>query len=400
MPGALAGVRVTELSYAVSAPWTGRILASQGAEVIKIETRARPELMRLGPFRDGRPLGAGYPDYAAGKLHVTLDLHHPEARQLLDELLEVSDVLLENVAQDVVDRLELDFGALHRRFPRLVVASLPAFGRSGPFRPYSAYGMSAQAYAGINALTGYPGEPPMNPGLSYPDYLAGVQAAIGIVAALIARGRDGNGRAVEVSLTEAAVSALGSAIVQHELLGSDPQRLGNGDPYGAPHGTFPAEGDDRWVAISCFTDAHWHGLLAAMGAPELANDPRFVTILDRARHAEELDQAVSAWTRTMAPAAIAERLQAEGVPAAPVQRGDDLANDPHLHARSYFHTSDYSPYEDLPPYLTFPVPIRFERTPEQFGATTDLGADNARVFGGLLGRSSEELARLEREGIV
>lgn len=399
-PGALHGIRVVEMSYAVSAPWTGRILASQGAELIKIESRKRPDLMRLGPFREGQPLGAGYPDYAAGKLHVTLDFHHPEARSLLDELLQVSDVMLENVSQGVVDRLHLDYASLSQRFPRLIVASLPAFGRTGPFRHFSAYGMSAQAYAGINAITGYPGEPPMNPGLSYPDYLGGIQGAIAIAAALIARGRDGKGRAVEVALTEAAISALGAAIVQQDVTGQPPERRGNGDAYGAPHGTYRAMGEDRWIAISCFTDAHWLGLCDAMDQSALGRDERFSTMLDRIARGLELDATISAWTRTQDVWSLAEVLQRHGVPAAPVQRGDDLPGDEHLLAREYFRTSDYAPYVPLPPYPTFPVPGRYEKTPEQFGTTGALGSDNARVFGGILGRSADELARLEREGVL
>lgn len=398
--GALSGTHVVELGYAASAPWLGRMLAAHGAEVVKVETRNRPELLRTPPLLDGQPTGAVYPEFAARKQHVAVNLKDPDGHEAMLALLRWADVFIENYRPGVLASLGLDYKALHRLQPRLIMASLPALGHGGPYARFSAYGVTAQAYAGLNAITGYVGEAPMNPGVSLPDYVAALTALAALTAAMLERRRSGLGQWIEVPLVDAAISILGPAVLDASVNGRAQQPTGNRHRAAAPHGAYPCAGGDRWIAIACYDQDQWERLTRVLAAQDLADDPSFATPAARLGHLEVLDEAIGARTRNHEAAPLAERLQQAGVPAGIVARADDVLHDAHLAERAYFLESEWSPYQPLEPYPSFPVPVRLSHTPPLFGAPTPLGADNRRVFVDMLGMAPKEFDRLTATGAL
>ncbi|MBI4307994.1 MAG: CoA transferase [Chloroflexi bacterium] len=406
--GALQGIRCVELCSAISGPWATRILASAGCQVIKVESGVRPDVMRLGPYKNGKPTGAAFVDFAAMKQDVTLDLHKPQAGELLRRVLTVSDLFIENLRPGTVERYGLDYKTLRRLNPGLVMISMPGVGLEGPERGYVAYGMSLQAYIGLNAVTGYPGGPPANPGFSFPDFVAGLHAAFAAVAALDYRRRTGVAQFIELSQYEAGINVLGPLVEDYVVNGRVPERMGNRHPVAVPHGIYRCldgpgadlDPNGRWVALAVFTDAQWRAFRRVLGDPAWAEGPRFATLLARQQNEDDLDRLVEAWTVQHTAGAIMERMQAAGVPAGAVQRFSDLLGDPHLKERGYYQTCTYAPYMPLPPYPASPVPVRLSATPCQFGPPPALGEHNAHIFQGLLGMPPQEIHRLAQEGVI
>jgi len=398
--GALSGTRVVELGYAASAPWLGRMLGAHGADVIKVETQARPELLRTPPLRNNQPTGAVYPEFAARKKHVAVNLKDPDGREAMLTLLDWADVFIENYRPGVLEGLGLDYEHLHRRHPRLIMASLPALSHRGPYARFSAYGVTAQAYGGINAITGYPGEAPMNTGVSLPDYIAALTTLAALAAAMLERRQSGLGQWIEVPLVDSAVSILGPAVLDASVNGRGQLPAGNHHRSAAPHGAYPCLGDDRWIAIACYDQAEWEGLVGVLNSRELGDDPRFATPASRLTHVDALDEAVGSRTRGWQPDQLVDRLGDAGVPAAVVARADDILHDPHLVERGYFLESDWSPFQPLERYPSFPVPVRLSDTSPMFGAPTELGADNRTVFVDMLGMAPDEFDRLTASGAL
>ncbi len=395
----LKGVRVIELGWYVAGPVSGRILASQGAEVIKIETSKRLDPMRLGPYFEGEPSGAAYSDYGANKRSVTLDIRSEEGRNLMYELIKISDVFTENFSVEAVSRFGLDYERLAAINPQIIMVRQPAMGVAGPYRDYASFGINMQGFAGINYITGMPDVPAVGPSLSLPDYLTGVNAALAAVIALDYRRRTGKGQFVELSQFESAATLLGPTVLDYVANGRVAERQGNRHPYTAPHGAYACAGDDRWITIAVFSDAQWEGLLRVMGKPGWAADERFSTALNRKRNEDALDANIGAWTATLDPHEAMSRLQAAGVPAGVVQQTDDLIDrDEHLRARGYWEKGVHPRWGEVHYHG---VPIRLSESPQApFEMGVELGASNDYVFGELLGLSQGEIQRLTDQGVI
>jgi len=318
--GPLAGLRVLEFGHVLAGPLCGRRLADFGADVVKVESASRPDLARrLGPYPPGREgdLEASglYLSANAGKRAIALDLQTESGRAIARLLAARCDVLLENYRPGVLARLGLGYPELAVENPRLIYASLSGFGATGPRARWGAVNAVLQAVSGLQALTGRAGQPS---GLanSWADYIGGLHGLFAILAALEQRASTGQGCWLDVSLFEANVASIGAAFYEEPLKGDGPP---------VPYGCYPCRGEDRWCAISVATTAQWEGLLRALGRPELATDPRYVTAAARAQRADDLDALVAEWTCNRPVDVAVAHLQAEGVPAWPVARIDDLA---------------------------------------------------------------------------
>lgn len=332
----LAGVNVLDMAWAIAGPYTSRIMGDFGADVIRIESENRPCIMRgAGPFMNNEP-GAenslSYHTINASKRSLAIDLRHPEALTVMDELISWADVVIESFSVGVIDRLGLGFERLRTINPRLVMVSTSLMGQTGPIRSISGFGNVGAAVAGFYPFGGWPDRAPCGPFGAYSDYISPRLTLAGILAALDNRDRTGEGQHIDYSQMEAAIQLLAPSLLDQDLNGVEGGRLGNRDANFAPHGAYRVTGEDRWLAVACETDAQWQALAAAIGCPELAS----LTRADRFDRQDELDAAIEAWSSELDGERAEQRLQEVGVPAHRVQYAPEVAADAQLHHRRAF----------------------------------------------------------------
>ena len=415
---ALEGVRIVDLSWVRAGPWGTRILGTLGAEVIKVEWPAPGSV-----HHNDRYTNTGKPEHIepnlnnshwfseknVNKLSVTLNARNPRGRELLKRLIAVSDVVIENFTSRVMQRWELGYEQLRELQPDIIYVSLSALGHTGRDHTYRTYGPSAQALSGATALSGLPGEPPAGWGWSYLDDTGGIYGAIAVMTALHHRHVTGRGQHVDLSQVGTGIALSGPAILDATVNGRPARREGfppgnrthwpgtllldnYRGPTVAPHNAYRSAGGgyNDWCAIVCRDDEQWRALVAVMGDPEWAQDPRFATNEGRLEHQEDLDRAIEAWTRTVDKYALADRCQAAGVPAMPVQSNEDrVERDPQLRHRAMFTEL---PHAELGSSGYQNLPFRASATETTLRSAGPLvGAHNRQVLCGLLGLSAEEL---------
>jgi crotonobetainyl-CoA:carnitine CoA-transferase CaiB-like acyl-CoA transferase len=386
----LDGIRVLDFTWVVAGPVATRILADLGADVIKIERR---DSLDFGDRRGGL---SG--TLMRGKRSVVLDLNDARGRVLARRLAAASDVVIDNFSARVMPNVGLDHASLVALRPDVISVRMTGFGLDGPKRDHVSYGPTLQAETGYTLLMAEPGGVPAGFGYSYSDLAGGNLGALATLAALWHRARTGRGQEVDLAQQEAVASLLGPILLERALDGAVSAPAGNASPEGpaAPHGVYPCAGDDRWLALTVFTDAQW----AAAARILDAGDARFATAAGRLAHAGALDALVATWTRTQDADAAMHRLQAAGVPAGRVADARDLcARDPQLAARGHFVDVptpegrtvriDGPPYllSDTPARVSGPGPLLGEHTDEVLRDVLGLGGDERRALrdAGVLG---------------
>jgi len=416
----LSNVRVVDLGSAWAGPMAGHLLADMGAEVIKVESRARMDGMRLGrpmiPIENyGEDLTGGdrglWPELQPvfhglnrNKLSVTLNLRTEAGRAILKRLASVSDVVLANFSPGVLERLGMDHSSLRRVKPDIIVASMPAFGDTGPLRDMVAYAPIIQAMSGMMSLVGYApeeGEPLVGElQAAWSDTVAALCTALGVVAALRHRNRTGQGQYVEAAHLEGTAALLGVPMLEYQMTGEIPVPPGNDDPDFAPHNNYPCAGEDAWVAIAVRTDEEWRtlaGVIENDGAG-LTDDARFADRSSRWINRRELDVRIAAWTRSLTPQQVTERLQTAGVAAMPVMNIADQFADPHLNARETYVEIDHP---HVGAEMVYGVPWRFSDTPGTVRAPAPfLGQHNEYVLQQLLGMDETRVDELVVQQVV
>ena len=408
----LKNYRILDLSRIWAGPYCTKLLADMGAEVIKMESLRVYDSHR-GPVSPA-PGIAAYPDADPGdepwnrngwfnclhmsKYGITLELTEAEGRRVFEELVSVSDVVVENFRQGSLERLGYDYETLRRIRPDLIYASMPAFGNNGPWQNYVAYGIGQEQLSGMAHMTGYVNDGPMKSGINHGDPITGSHAAGVLLAALRYRRRTGKGMFVDVSQQESAVALIGGEVVAYQISGEEPERRGNHSPWYAPHNAYPCAGDDRWITIAVTNDAQWRRLVEALGQPELADDARFAANADRLEHRRELDDIIGPWAKDRDMWEITRLLQERGVPCGPVLRGPDLLENEHYLDRGTFNHVDH-PRVGPKWYQGFAW--RMSRTPGQVHwPSPTLGQHNRQVYSELLGLSDGDIDALEADGVI
>jgi CoA:oxalate CoA-transferase len=393
----LEGVRVLDLGQIYQGPYAGLLLAMAGAEVIKVEP-VTGEPLRRSRSREGGPV-LPLAMLNSNKRCLALDLKSPRGREILIAMAGKADVLLENFAPGVMERLGVGAAVLQAENPRLVYASGTGYGLSGPDRDRLAMDLIVQAYSGVMSVTGPPDGPPLKAGPAICDFISGIHLYAGIMTALFERERSGAGRVVEVAMQEAVYPTLTTNLRgMHECGGEQPPRTGNrhSASASAPYNVYPTK--DGHVAINCVTDDHWRNLLVAMGREELRAEARFAERSMRGQNADEIDAIVGAWTATLTKQEVFDLLQEHHVPGAPIRELPEVVNDPHMHGRGMLQWVDHP---ELGRVALPSSPLRFHGAPRvPLAPNAPLGAHSREVLAEWLGLSNHELDDLAAEGVI
>jgi crotonobetainyl-CoA:carnitine CoA-transferase CaiB-like acyl-CoA transferase len=410
----LHGVRVLDMTQVRAGPKTAKWLADGGAEVIKVEARQRSDgrgFMRRGSDR-GQAVPAtavpeaeqrmrnrrGFEQLHRNKLGLSIDLSKPEGVPLLKRLIGVSDVVMENFSFGVMERLELGYRELCRVRPDIIMISMPGSGASGPHRDHVAFGWAQEHMAGITAMTGYAGGPPLKTGTIVADPLNGAHAAAAVLGCLVYRARTGKGQFIDMSHLESLICLVGDAVLDYTVNGRVGERIGNRDPVHAPQGVYRCRGDDEWISVTVTSDAEWQALCGVIGRPDLAGDPRFAGNSGRRRDQDSIDPIIEDWTVRRERYQAMDLLQASGVSAGAVLDQDEALTSPQARSRGFLSVLAH-PDGVHHPYIG--TPAKFSRTPAGVRAPAPLlGEHNGYLLGELLGVPAKELGRLEADGVT
>jgi len=397
----LAGLRVIDFSTTVAGPSASRHLADFGAQVIKVESIAHPDTLRVAtPYADrvaGINRSAYFAFYNAGKLSLTLNMQKPESREVVRRLIQCSDVLLETFVPGVMARWGLDYEQVSAWNPRMIMASHCLQGQWGPHASHRGYGQIASAMSGWYDLTGLDGGEPLGPYSAYTDFICWPYLLSAILVALEVREETGRGQHIDHAQMESSIHFLAAPLLDLQLNDHLTTRRGNHEEYAAPNNVYPCAGDDRWLAMTVVADDEWTSLCDALGHRAAATDPRFATFAARTANVAALDAMIAGWTADQEPFALAERLQAAGVAAGVVARAEDLANDPQLRHREFFRRL---PHPELGDHAVITQSFRIDTLqPGPARAAPLLGEHTFDLCTEILGMSADEIAELVAAGV-
>ncbi len=393
----LAGIRVADFTHMVAGPYGTMQLAYFGAEVIKIESRARPDTWRIREGNKDVEASLPFADHNRGKLSVTANLKTEEGRDMARRIIARSDVVVENFSVGVMGRLGLGYEELRALKPDIIMIRLQGLGTTGPRKNYVTWGPSLMPFSGMTWLWNHPdGGAPVGSQTSYPDYIVSVHMAFVLMAALHHRASTGDGQLIDIAQGEVTASLIGPALLDALVNGRAAEPAGNHGRADAPHGCYPCRGEDAWCAVTVADDAEWQRFCEATGNGAVVRDNRFATAASRLARAEAVDEIVSGWTRQRTPREVMETLQAHGVTAGMVCDGTTLVHDPHLRARRSVVAHEH-PRQGR---LTLPgIVTKLSETPGEIRRHAPLlGQDTHAVLSGLLGMTDEQIRGLEDAG--
>lgn len=392
--GILSGVRVLDFTWVLAGPLATRILADFGAEVIKVQSPKK------APGVESNLTGY-FNTWNRNKRSITLDMGRLEAKEIVLRLTRISDVVIENFSPRVMSNWGLSYEILKGVRPDLIMASISGMGQTGPWRDFVAFAPTIHALSGLTYLTSFLPGSPIGVGFAHADFIAGLYAAFGVLAALEHRDRTGEGQFIDLSEYETMCSLLGPTFLDSELHHREILPQGNHPEYlqAAPHGCYPCSGRDKWCVIAVFSEAEWKALCRVLDHPSWIYEERFVTLDQRKKHAGELDQLLGQWTAQHTREEIVNLLQKEGVPAGAVQDAEDLADDPQLKAREFFTPLEHPV---LGSTITDRSPIIFKDNMARtsWRAAPLLGEDNQYVFGELLDFKENKLSEYIKKGVI
>jgi len=426
----LEGVRIADLTWLLAGAGGPRLLASLGAEVIRIEWRDRLDFLRymppFAPLKNENAEKAGamelsglskdsvksvnrsgyFNDINAGKKGVSLNMAHPKGRELFKRLVAVSDVVVEAFTAETMRKWGLGYETLKAIKSDIIYIQQPGWGYKGPYVKFASYGPIAQAVSGLTEQSGLPAPyPPAGWGFSYMDWSGAYYCALTMLCAIYYKKRTGKGQYIDCSQVEPGIYMTGSAVLDYLTNGRHSQRSGNRSParLAAPHGAYRCAGGDRWIAIAVTSEDEWAALVREMGNPAWVQHEKFATLTARMQNQDELDRLVSAWTNDKDPFALQESLQKAGVSAGVCQTAQDrVERDPQLQHLKWLIPL---PHTEIGSWPVKDVPFHFANATVNQGGPTEraapcYGEDNDYVYDELLKLTKQERAQLEKEGVI
>ena len=404
----LEHLRVLDFSWVWSGPMVTAILAEFGAQVIKVEHGERLDSSRLRgrPLAEGKPMpgpsieiGPYYHQTNHDKLGITLNLKSPEARALVDRLVGISDIIVENLSPGALSRVGLGWERVSAINPRLIYLSMAAAGQAGPMSGMRAYAPIMSSYCGLEGMIGYAGEAPIGMmNFGYGDPNAAIHSLLPLLAAIHEREATGQGRHIDMSQIESLLAVIAEPLIDQMMNGREAAPAGNRHPRMAPHGIYPAAGEDRWVSIAVADDLQWRSLVDLMGQPAWALDPALAQATQRVARCADIDSALAQWTAGHAPEWLVARLRATGIACTPVQDIAAQWADPHFTARGIRQQATH-PINGPEWLYTAPWTMEHNR-PEIRASAPLLGQHNDHVFRTLLGLDADHVERLKADGVI
>lgn len=393
----LKGVRIADFSWVWAGPYCGTLLSFLGAEVIKVESHGRIDQTRQGTLMDGDNFD-GY-DYSPtfnnanlGKKGITINVKTPEGVELAKKLVSKCDVVLANMRPGKMAKLGLGYEDFRKEKEDIIMVESTGFGSSGPYSGFAGYAPIFASFGGLAYLTGYgDGAPNVMSGVQ--DLRVSVAAAFIIITALIQKKKTGKGTYIDVSSSECMSALVGPQLLAYTMNGMSPKRRGNADSIMAPHGVYPAKGEDRWISIAVGSDREWEELKEVMGNPEWTKNPEYDDMAGRWANRKAISQQMEKWTADYDAYDLMHLLQEHGIAAMPSMAAEDILTDEHTKARGLFTTMEHPTMGE---FVTMQPAWHFSKTPAEIvKASPLLGEDNDSVFTDLLGLSAEEYEHLK-----
>ncbi len=389
----LHGLRVLDFTWMLAGPYATRIFADFGAEVIKVQSKKTARGAESN-------LTGHFNTWNRNKRSITLDLSHPEAREIVLKLTKKCDVVIENFSPRVMPNWGLDYEKLKEAKPDLVLLSMSAMGQRGPWKDYVAFAPTLHALSGLTQLTSLNKDTPIGLGYPYADMVAGLYAAFAVLAALEYRDRTGHGQYIDLSEYEAICTLMGpflldASVNQKEIL---PPVDRSDYIAAAPYGCYKCSGEDRWCVIAVSSEAEWQSLCRVLGHPGWITEERFATKAERRKNRKELDDFLSKWTIQHTAEEVVNLLQEAGISSGVVQNAEDLSRDSQLRAGNFFVQLEHPV---LGKTVSDRSPIKFEEDyTVDWRAAPRLGEDNRYVFLELLGFTEVELSHYVEKGVI
>jgi benzylsuccinate CoA-transferase BbsF subunit len=396
IPPPLAAIRVLDFTHVLAGPFCTRLLADLGADVVRVESSKHPDHPWQSTFisEDGRH--ASYLNTNRSKRSIAIDLKREAGQRLAARLAAVSDIVIENFSAGVMDRLKLGYEKLSAINPRLIYVSMSGYGHNGPRRDWTSMNMNLQGYSGLMTVSGAEGDPPTAISNSWNDYIGGLHAGFAILQAIDERRAGAKGRRVDLSQFECSASMIGSLLLSSAVDGKVPARRGNRSDRFAPQGVYPCAGIDNWCAMSVGNEGQWRALTRLIGWERWSAEPRFESVGGRTQCHDEIDEAISSWTRQYTDKEVEERFRTAGINAARVRRINDVVDslDP---STVYSHM----PERRVGSMLTTKLPfsLSFVDLPSPHSAPS-LGEHSAEVLRAWLSCSDTEINELKRHDVL
>lgn len=396
----LEGIRVADFCWLIAGPSATRVLADHGADVIKVESMARLDNIRAFGVQPTEPgsmdTNGVFNDCNANKRSLTLDLGHPRGIELAKELVRCSDIVTNNFTGDRMDRWGLGYDDLRKIKPDIIMLTMPAMGATGPFRRYGSYGNGLIAYSGLNQNMGFADRPPTGMSPLYSDFSAPYATVAALMAAVLHRERTGEGQFIEVAQAEATINLLGTDILECTANGDLSPRMGNRSRDDVPHGVFRCAGEDRWCAVAARDDPEWRRLAELVGRSDLATDARLADVAGRRAHEDEIESAITAWTRTRDAWDVAGLFQGVGLPAGVVEDlADMMTRDPYLPSRHIVPVERNGLV-----FSTHAQPASIDGRTPSLRAAPHFGEHNEEILTSVLGLSSRDVSALVADGVL
>lgn len=418
----LKGVRVLDFTWSVSGSMTTRILASMGAEVIKVEWPKTPDAMRFSMYAEGDEPGLDngvfFNNLNAGKRGVTLNVKSDKGREIIESLIQECDVVTENFSAEVFEKWGLGYDSLKKINPQIIYMSISGLGHTGRNRLYGTWGPTAAALSGMTFTSGLPGEPPCGWGYSILDLVAGYSGAVSVLNALYYKAKTGEGQYVDISQVETGLPLCGLSLLDftvndrasdklafppgnHSVIAGAPPGTAYRGPEGCPHNVYrcKGEGDNDWCVIAIFNNEEWEAFKQAIGTPSWTTLEKFNTFQSRVENQEELDLLVQSFTIDKDKYEVMDLMQAYGVPCGAVQMNEDIVeNDQQLRSRGFFERRTHPLLGER--YIEG-VPIKMNQgQPYIHSASPLMGEHNEYVLGDILGYSSAEIRKMYEAGVL
>jgi benzylsuccinate CoA-transferase BbsF subunit len=401
---ALDGIVVCDFSWVGAGPITTNVLGQCGAEVIKIESKKRPDILRLGgPFKDGIAKGFERSGYFANrnpnKKCISLNMSHSKARDVAIRLIEKSDIIINNFRVGQMEKWNLGWEDVKKINPKIIYVTMSLQGTEGPHKSYMGYGVNLNALCGLTEQAAFEGERPFGTGTNYTDHvMVPTHTLFGIMGALLNREITGEGQTVSISQLGSAICMKPTDVMAYASHGEVLGAMGYGDRDAAPHGVYKTLGYRKWIAIAVFNEDEWRGLRKVMGNPSWAQDSKYADTASRKNNEKELNDHIEAWSQWQYGDGLMEKLVTVGVPAGVVNDARGAIEDKHLIERDYWAYLDHS---EVGRTLYNRAPFLLTKTPVQMNTSAPLlGEHTKEVLTGFLGYTEEEIETLSKEDVL